>query len=87
MPLGEIITKIRISQSMTQKDLAEATGLAQCSISQIENNNRNPSLHVFQAMAKALRMPGSKLLQLVERDEREWTLNEELKSIRKQPKS
>ena len=37
------LVKARISQNMTQQELAEKTGINQADISKIENGNRNPS--------------------------------------------
>ena len=37
------IINARISQNMTQKELAERTGIAQTEISKLENGTRNPS--------------------------------------------
>ena len=38
------IIDARISQNMTQKELAERTGIAQTEISKLENGTRNPSI-------------------------------------------
>ncbi len=38
------IIDARISQNITQKELAERTGIAQTEISKLENGTRNPSL-------------------------------------------
>lgn len=46
----------RISQNMTQKELAEKTGITQADISRIENGMRNPSLSMMKKMANGLGM-------------------------------
>ncbi len=38
------IIDARISQNITQKELAERTGIAQTEISKLENGTRNPSI-------------------------------------------
>ena len=46
----------RISQNMTQKELAEKTGITQADISRIENGMRNPSLSMMKKLANGLGM-------------------------------
>jgi len=46
----------RISQNMTQRELAERTGIAQTEISRIENGTRNPSLRLLQRLADGMGM-------------------------------
>ena len=46
----------RISQNMTQKELAEKTGIAQTEISRLENGTRNPSIKLLQRLADGLGM-------------------------------
>ncbi len=46
----------RKSQNMTQKDLAEATGITQADISRIENGTRNPSLEMVKRLAAGMGM-------------------------------
>ena len=41
---------------MTQKELAEATGIAQGEISKLENGTRNPSIKLLQRLAEGLDM-------------------------------
>lgn len=44
----------RINAHMTQKELAERSGVRQSNISRIENGNCLPSLATLQALAKGL---------------------------------
>ena len=44
------IIDARISQNMTQKELAEKTGIAQTEISRLENGTRNPSIKLLQRL-------------------------------------
>lgn len=44
----------RIAAGMTQKDLAEKSGVRQSNISRIENGNCVPTISTLMALAKAL---------------------------------
>ena len=46
----------RISQNMSQKELAEKTGIAQTEISKLENGTRNPSIKLLQRLADGMGM-------------------------------
>ena len=46
----------RITAGLTQKQLAERTGIAQADISRLENGNANPSLKTLQRLAKGMGM-------------------------------
>lgn len=46
----------RISQNMTQKELAEKTGINQADISKLENGTRNPSLKLLKRLAAGMNM-------------------------------
>ena len=46
----------RLSQNMTQKQLAEKTGINQADISKLENGTRNPSLKLLKRLADGLGM-------------------------------
>lgn len=50
------IIDARISQNMTQKELAEKTGIAQTEISRLENGTRNPSIRLLQRLADGMGM-------------------------------
>ncbi len=50
------IIDARISQNITQKELAERTGIAQAEISKIENGTRNPSIKLLQRLADGMGM-------------------------------
>lgn len=56
MNLIRAIVSARISQNLTQKELAEKTGIAQTEISRIENGTRNPSLKILQRLADGMGM-------------------------------
>lgn len=46
----------RISQNLTQKQLAEKTGIHQADISKLENGTRNPSLNLLKRLAEGMDM-------------------------------
>lgn len=46
----------RVNQNLTQKELAEITGITQADISRIENGTRNPSLAMVKRIATGLGM-------------------------------
>ena len=46
----------RTSLNLTQKELAERTGIDQADISKIENGTRNPSLNLLKRLADGMGM-------------------------------
>ena len=46
----------RISQNLTQKELAERTGINPADISKLENGTRNPSLKLLKRLADGMGM-------------------------------
>ena len=46
----------RNSQNLTQKELAERTGIHQADISKLENGTRNPSLNLLKRLAEGMGM-------------------------------
>lgn len=50
------IIEARTSNNLTQKELAERTGIAQTEISRIENGSRNPSIKLLQRLADGMGM-------------------------------
>lgn len=46
----------RISQNLTQKELAERTGINQADISKLENGTSNPSLKLLKRLADGMGM-------------------------------
>ena len=58
-PEYEIISSLidaRKSNNVTQKQLSEATGIAQSDISKIEHGSANPTLKLLQRLAEGLNM-------------------------------
>ncbi len=47
---------VRKELHLTQKELAERTGITQADISRIENGTRNPSLEMLKRLAKGMGM-------------------------------
>ena len=52
----DAIFKARETTGMTQKELAEITGIAQADISRLETGNANPSLKTLQKLAAGMGM-------------------------------
>lgn len=50
------MVEARISQNITQKELAERTGINQADISKMENGTRNPSLKLLKRLAEGMDM-------------------------------
>lgn len=46
----------RTSQNITQKELAERTGINQADISKLENGTRNPSINLLKRLAEGMGM-------------------------------
>ncbi len=50
------IVDARTSKNMTQKELAERTGINQADISRLENGTRNPSVNLLKRLAEGMDM-------------------------------
>lgn len=50
------IVAARTSQNLTQKQLAEKTGINQADISKLENGTRNPSINLLKRLADGMGM-------------------------------
>jgi ribosome-binding protein aMBF1 (putative translation factor) len=50
------IVDARTSQNLTQKQLAEKTGINQADISKLENGTRNPSINLLKRLANGMGM-------------------------------
>ncbi len=56
MNIIRAIVDARVSQNLTQKELAEKTGINQADISKLENGTRNPSLKLLKRLADGMGM-------------------------------
>ncbi len=56
MDVIRAIVDARTSQNMTQKKLAERTGINQADISKLENGTRNPSVNLLKRLADGMGM-------------------------------
>ncbi len=56
MDVIRALVDARISQNLTQKQLAERTGINQADISKLENGTRNPSINLLKRLAEGLDM-------------------------------
>ena len=52
----DALIEARKTQNITQKQLSELTGIAQCDISKLENGSANPSIKTLQRLANGLGM-------------------------------
>ncbi len=50
------ILDARVSQNLTQKQLAERSGINQADISKLENGTRNPSINLLKRLAEGMDM-------------------------------
>lgn len=50
------IVDARVSQNLTQKQLAERSGINQADISKLENGTRNPSINLLKRLAYGMDM-------------------------------
>ena len=56
MDVIRAIIEARTSQNITQKELAERTGINQADISKLENVTRNPSVNLLKRLADGMGM-------------------------------
>lgn len=56
MDVIRAIVEARTSQNLTQKELAERTGINQADISKLENGTRNPSVNMLKRLADGMGM-------------------------------
>ena len=56
MDVIRAIIGARTSQNITQKELAERTGINQADISKLENGTRNPSVNLLKRLADGMGM-------------------------------
>ena len=56
MDVIRAIVEARTSQNLTQKELAERTGIDQGDISKLENGTRNPSVNLLKRLADGMGM-------------------------------
>jgi len=66
MMLGERIRELRSKNGMSQKDLGDALGVWQTTISQIESGNNLPSVPLLRDMASFFGMETSELIDKVD---------------------
>ncbi|MGG2085475.1 helix-turn-helix transcriptional regulator [Priestia aryabhattai] len=66
---GIVVRKLRISQNVTQEELAEKTELHRTYISEVERGERNVSLITINKISSSLNVELSQLFLLVESEE------------------
>ena len=75
MDLGDKIKSARSAKGMTQKELADSTGLSERTIQRIENNEVKPSLYSVKAISDALELASSELLNTSDTKPYEFNVN------------
>ena len=83
MFIGYRLQKLRKKRKLTQKALAEMTGISRSYLSDIEHNRYNPSFDTIEALATALKLDLKSFFDdtLLEEDYYLKPLNEELEEI------
>lgn len=56
MDVIKAIVNARISKNLTQKELAQRTGINQADISKLEHGTRNPSINLLKKLAEGMDM-------------------------------
>ena len=57
MSIGKKILQARQQAHLTQRDIAQRTGMAESYLSRIENNHIEPSIHTLNRIAHAIGVP------------------------------
>lgn len=69
MKLGEKIKSIRKQKNMSLRELAQITGLSKTTLSDLENDAKNPSLETLQKVSKALEISIADLISVTESED------------------
>lgn len=64
---GQVVRTLRMTQSLSQEELAERSGLHRNAIGLIERGERSPSIESLYAIARGLGIPASDLLIQLEK--------------------
>lgn len=68
MTFGRAVRLVRLASNLTHEELSVKTKLSSSYISQIENDQKNPSLSTMKKLATGLRVPLSIIIMMMERD-------------------
>lgn len=60
--LSEALRLLRVFHEMTQNDLSEKLGVSKSFVSELENNNRTPSLDTLNKYAEVFNVPVSSII-------------------------
>lgn len=69
MKIGEKIKNLRKQKNISLRKLAKLTGLSKTTLSNLENNTKNPSLETLKKLASAFELTPAELLKETETTE------------------
>ncbi len=64
---GEVVREVRTRRGLSQEKLAELADLDRTFVSMIERGKRHPTLDTAKSLARALKMPLSRMIASAER--------------------
>ncbi len=67
MDVGGELRKARDEAGLSQEDLAQKAKITRVYVSQLEQNKKSPTLHVFFRICKALHASPSKIIARIEK--------------------
>lgn len=68
MTFGRALRLVRLASNLTHEELAAKTKISASYISQLENDQKNPSLAMMRKLALGLGVPLSVIVMMMERD-------------------
>lgn len=68
MTFGRALRLVRLASNLTVEELSERSFLSQSYITQIEGDQKNPSLSTMKKLATGLRVPLCIIVMMMERD-------------------
>lgn len=77
MNIGMAIKFVRTNLNVSQKELSRTCGLAQTSLSQIENNIKKPQAKTVQSICRALDVPES-IIYILAMEEKDISHNKRI---------
>ena len=78
MDIGHKIKELRMSKSLTQKELGQRMGISQQQIAQYENGKLKPKIETLQKIADALEVPRNLIFENLNTPEKSELVKSEL---------